>query len=139
MIIEVVTNPSVDDMAAVERGMREFERSRLPDLPAESERMSVGAFLRAPDNSIAGGIKATIFWNGLEVETLWVADEHRGEGSGSKLLNGIEEFARSHGAVIAFLTTVEGRDFYESHGYEVYGELADRPAGPSLYHMKKRL
>ncbi|MDX1507622.1 MAG: GNAT family N-acetyltransferase [Woeseiaceae bacterium] len=119
--------------------MREFERSKLPDLPAESERVPVGAFLRAPDNSIAGGITATIFRDGLEVETLWVANEHRGQGQGTKLLNGIEEFARSHGAVIAFLTTVEGRDFYEAQGYEVYGELGDRPLGPTLYHMKKRL
>ena len=31
------------------------------------------------------------------------------------------------------------REFYESQGYEVYGELDSRPAAPILYHMKKRL
>ncbi|MFQ5609903.1 MAG: GNAT family N-acetyltransferase, partial [Woeseiaceae bacterium] len=118
MFIEVVTYPGADDMATVERGMREFERSKLPDVPTESEKIPVGAFARATgDNSIVGGIKASIFWNGLEVETLWVADEQRGQGAGSKLLTGIEEFAKSNGAVVAFLTTVEGRDFYERHGY----------------------
>ena len=139
MFIEVVTHPGADDMATVERGMREFERSKLPDVPTDSDKMPVGAFARSADNSIVGGIKASIFWNGLEVETLWVADEQRGQGAGSKLLTGIEEFAKSHGAVVAFLTTVEGRDFYEQHGYEIYGELTDRPVGPSLYHMKKML
>ena len=139
MIIEVVTNPGADDMAIVEKGMREFELSKLPDLPDSSNDVRVGAFVRVADNSIVGGISADVCCNSLEVGTLWVHQKHRNQGAGSRLLTGIEDFARSHGAVLAHLSTVEGRQFYERHGYEVYAQLDERPVGSPLYHMKKRL
>ena len=139
MFIEVVTDPGVDDMAIVERGMREFERSKLADLAGDTEEFFLGALARSSDNEIVGGIKANVCWKRLEIEALWIAEEQRGKGAGSKLLTGVEEFARTHGAAIACLTTTEGREFYESQGYEVYGELDSRPVAPVLYHMKKRL
>ena len=139
MFIEVVTHPGADDMAIVERGQRDFERSKSPGLTNGSEDIPLGALAKLADSTIVGGIKANIYWKRLEIEALWIAEEQRGQGAGSKLLTGIEEFARSHGAVIAFLTTTQGREFYEGQGYEAYGELDDRPAGPVLYHMKKRL
>jgi len=104
-----------------------------------TEDIPLGALAKLADSTIVGGIKANIYWKRLEIEALWIAEEQRGQGAGSKLLAGIEEFARSHGAAIAFLATTEGREFYEGHGYEIYGELDDRPAGSVLYHMKKRL
>ena len=139
MFIEIVTDPGADDMAIVERGMRDFDLSVLPDLPDESEDVHVGAFARSAENTIIGGVKASVFWNGLEIDILWVDPEHRGQGVGRKLLAGVEEFARSHGAVVAYLKTLEAREFYEQQGYEVYGELEDRPIGTVFYHMKKRL
>lgn len=138
MFIEVVTDPGVDDMAIVERGQREFERSQS-DSASNSGDIPLGALARTEDNTIVGGIKAYLFWKGLEIEALWIAKEQRGQGAGQKLLTGVEDFARTHGAAVAFLTTTEGRGFYERHGYEVYGQLDERPAGPMLYHMKKRL
>lgn len=139
MFIEVVTDPGADDMAIVEKGQREFERSQSSTAANDPEDVLVGAFARTKDNTIVGGIKANLFWKGLEIEALWIAEEQRGQGAGSKLLTGVEDFARSHGAAVAFLTTTEGCDFYKSHGYEVYGQFDDRPAGPKLYHMKKHL
>ena len=139
MFIEVVTDPGVDDMAIVEKGQREFERSKSSGAANDPQDIPLGAVARTEDNTIVGGIKANVFWKGLEIKALWIAEEQRGQGAGSKLLAGVEEFARSHGATTAFLTTTEGRDFYQRHGYEVYGQLDDRPALPVLYHMKKHL
>ena len=136
MFIEVVTDPGVDDMATVERGMRESERTVTSD---GNKDIRVGAFARSAENRIVGGIKARVGRTGLEIDALWVDDAHRGNGTGAKLLSGVENFARSHGAGIAFLTTVDGRDFYERHGYTVYAQL-DTPRADSVrYHMKKAL
>jgi GNAT superfamily N-acetyltransferase len=125
-------------MAIVERGQREFERSQS-DSASNSGDIPLGALARTADNTIVGGVKAYLFWKGLEIEALWIAEEQRGQGAGQKLLTGVEDFARTHGAAVAFLTTTEGREFYERHGYEVYGQLDDRSAGLVLYHMKKSL
>ena len=49
------------------------------------------------------------------------------------------KYARENGAVVSFLRTVDAKEFYEKFGYQVYGQLEDRPIGTVLYHMKKRL
>lgn len=55
------------------------------------------------------------------------------------LLEKAEAIGASNGAVVAFLKTVDAKQFYERHGYEVYGVLENRPIGTHLYHLKKRL
>jgi GNAT superfamily N-acetyltransferase len=134
MLIEVVTDPGVDDMAMVKRGMRESGRTVTPD---GSNDISVGAFARSAESRVVGGINASVGQIGLEIDALWVDDAHRGNGVGAKLLSGVEDFARSHGAGMAFLTTVESRDFYEENGYTVYAQLEG--PGAARYHMKKDL
>ena len=136
MFIEVVTDPGVDDMAMVERGMRESGRTVTPD---RTEDIRVGAFARSAENRIVGGINASVGPSGLEINAMWLDDAHRGNGTGAKLFSGVEEFARSHGAGIAFLTTVDSRDFYERHGYSVYAELEGPGGKTARYHMKKEL
>lgn len=139
MDIEITQTPNVDDLTVVEQGMRDFERSVFPDLPDESEDINFFAFAKTDNGQVIGGVKATIFWNGLEIDTLWVAPEHRRKNIASRLMNEAETFAVTHGAVVGYLKTVKARAFYEQLGYSVYGVLEDRPVGSLLYHMKKRL
>jgi GNAT superfamily N-acetyltransferase len=123
-------------MAMVERGMRESERTVTSDGPDD---IRVGAFARSAENRVVGGINAVVGRLGLEIDALWVDDAHSGNGTGAKLLSGVEDFARSHGAGIAFLTTVDGREFYEANGYAVYAQLEAPESDSARYHMKKAL
>lgn len=136
---ELSTAPHAADLAAVQAGMRRYELSRLPGLPDESEDVPVAVFGRAADGTVIGGAQGNVYWNGLEVDLLWVDEAHRRLGLARQLMVRLEDFARAHDAVVAYLRTVDARPFYESIGYEVYGVLEDRPIGTVLYHMKKRL
>ena len=42
---------------------------------------------------------------------LWVNENYRGSGIAKQLLHEAEEYARSDGAVIAFLKTVDAKHF----------------------------
>ena len=139
MKLEITTDPDASALETVKRGMRAYEVSRLPGLPAESEDIRVAAFARDEVGAVCGGLLANVYWDGLEIEILWVAESHRGRKLGRRLVGEIEAFARRQGAVIAFLKTVDARGFYERLGYRVFGTLEDRPIGTVLYHMKKRL
>ena len=119
--------------------MREFELSVLPDLPDEAEDIPFYAFARDDEGRVIGGIKSNIYWNGIEIDILWVDAEQRGRGIARRLLGEAERAAVENGAVVAYLKTVMAREFYEKLGYSVYGVLEDRPIGTLLYHMKKRL
>jgi GNAT superfamily N-acetyltransferase len=138
MKIDKIYAPSAEDLTDLRTRFWEYASSRIPDLsPASADR---GFLFSALDETrLIGGISGSVYWNGLEIDILWVDAEYRGSGIGAHLLVEAEKFARDNGAVIAFFKTVEARGFYEKQGYQVYGILEDRPIGSMLYHMKKRL
>lgn len=137
--LSVTTDPSPEDLATLRAGMRRYERERLPGLPDESHDIPVTVFARDADHMVIGGVHGNVYWNGIEVDLLWVDDGHRRCGIGQELMHRAEAFARHRGAVVSYLRTVDARPFYERIGYRVYGVLEDRPIGTVLYHMKKRL
>ena len=139
MKIETTFNPAKEDRKQLKESFRLYDLSIIPDLPSEDEEQLVGVYLRRDDGTIGGGAEANIYWDGVEIELLWVSEELRGKGFGTQLMQEVEKQAKEKGAGIAFLKTGEAQKFYESLGYEVYGVLEDRPIGTKLYHMKKRL
>jgi len=130
--------PDENDLSRLNNKFREFALSQVPDLPAESEDKPF-LFSAYKSSEFVGGISGSVYWNGLEIDTLWVDENYRRRGVGNSLLNEAESFALENDAVVSFLKTVDAKAFYEKAGYEVYGQLQDRPIGTVLYHMKKRL
>lgn len=138
MKINFLALPTVDETGELHRRFDAFLSSRFPGLADESEDRKF-LFSAIEGEGFAGGITGNVYWNGLEIDTLWVEEKYRGRGVASDLLAAAESYARENDAVIAFLKTVEAKGFYERHGYQVYGVLEDRPIGTVLFHMKKRL
>lgn len=137
--IEFIDSPSSEQIKELSNEFLSFSISKLPDLPPESEDKVFMINARSESGELQGGILANCYWNGLEIDTLWVSGEQRGKGLGSELLAKAEKFGVENGAVVSYLKTMEAKVFYEKAGYEVYGVLEDRPIGTLLYHMKKRL
>ncbi|MDF1794070.1 MAG: GNAT family N-acetyltransferase, partial [Thalassobaculaceae bacterium] len=98
--IALTTQPSAQDLKTLTAGMRHYELSRFPDLPDESEDVVVAVFARDVTGSVIGGVRASAYWNGLEVDVLRVDDGHRRRGIARVLMDRVEAFARKHGAVI---------------------------------------
>ena len=88
-----------------------------------------------------GGLVGETFWDWLHVDLLWVAEELRGRGYGSRLLAAAEAEAVRRGCGHAYLETLgfQAPDFYRARGYRVFGELADFPPGHTRYFMRKSL
>lgn len=131
-------DPTVDDLATLRRRFRAFVEDSMPGLPDEDQdRPFLFSLKRGAE--LLGAICGSVYWDGLEIDILWVDPRYRRQGLGRRLVGEAEDYARGRGAVIAFLKTVEARDFYTRLGYAVFGVLEDRPVGTRLYHMKKRL
>jgi len=97
--------------------------------------------VRGPDQEILGGVIGATYWNWLYINLMWLKEELRGCGYGSRLLLKAEEEARQRGAKHAYLDTFsfQAPEFYRKHGYQVFGELPDFPAGHKRLFMKKML
>ena len=75
------------------------------------------------------------------MEMLWVREDLRGRGHGSRLLEDAEEFAIASGGIAVHLDTGgdEALPFYEHRGYEVFGTLEGFPPGARQHFLRKWL
>ena len=92
------------------------------------------------NGELEGGLYGTIAYDWLVIELLFVPDQLRGSGFGSRLLAEAEEQARARGCIGAWLDTFsfQARGFYEKLGYSVIGTVPDHPVGGARYFMAKR-
>lgn len=72
---------------------------------------------------------------------VWVAEELRGMGYGTKLMQRSKEVAKAQGCRSIHLETYsfQAPNFYQRLVYEVFGTLDDYPDGETKYYFKKHL
>ncbi len=94
----------------------------------------------AEDGGVAAGLYATMLYDWLAIELLFVPDALRGSGLGSRLVGQAEEQARARGCIGAWLDTFsfQARGFYEKLGYSLAGTIPDHPVGGARYFLMKR-
>lgn len=99
--------------------------------------------LAAYENGVyIGGVTASNWMNTTHVSLLAINKNYRKQGLGSQLLIQAEQFAQEQHAEIITISTQEyqAKDFYERHGYTVFGQLADSPfKGTTKFYLEKRL
>ena len=88
-----------------------------------------------------GGLLGETYWGWLYVETLYVSDELRGQGWGTKLLAEGEAEALRRGCRAVHLDTMsyQALPFYEKLGYTVWGTLENFIDGHDRYFLQKQL
>lgn len=95
--------------------------------------------LKDSDGKLSGVIIATILWNGLEINSLWIDEKLRGKGWGKKLMEEAEKEGVKKGATVAYTNTFPWQAplFYEKIGYKLFGKLENFPKGEYLsYYFK---
>ena len=135
--IAYVEDPEGTVWGIIGRGINEYNKQQA----GEDRAKRLIFALTGPDQVVVGGVVALIYWDWLFVDLMWVKEELRGRGYGHRLLTMVEDEARKYGAKDVYLDTFsfQAPDFYKKHGYHVFGELHDFPAGHQRYFMTKAL
>ena len=91
------------------------------------------------DGSIIGGLLGGTYWGWMYIDILWVREDHRRQGVGSRLLTEAEKEAMRRGCHHVHVDTMSWQApmFYQKHGYEVIGVLPDIPRGNQKYLLMK--
>ncbi|MGB0866429.1 MAG: GNAT family N-acetyltransferase [Granulosicoccaceae bacterium] len=141
MKIELATTPSPEDLLTISTGIKSYNQTQLPDELVFEPDTKFAIFARNTEEDVVGGLRALAFWNYCIIELLWLAEEARGCGVGTKLVARAESHANSLGFQYMRTETldIQARPFYEKLGYEVYGQLADCPRGHTTYCLIKKL
>ena len=115
--------------------IRAYNRSKREE--AESEPLNL--YLEDEKGNLMAGLVAETFGNWLEIEYLFVKEELRGQGIGSKLLQRAENEAKNRNCHFSFVNTYQFQapDFYLSHAYKEVFTLEDYPyTGQRHYYQK---
>ena len=81
-------------------------------------------------------------WGGTcEIVTLWVAEQYRNQGIGTRLLKAAESEAlqRQCGQLVVATHSFQAPDFYSRFGFETCGAVEDYPSGHQSIFMRKVL
>lgn len=136
--IEIAT---AEECRIVDQGIVAYNHSKVP-FSQDPAFIPFRWVIRDGQGTVLAGIIASMYcWNCVYVDVLWVTEDRRGKGLGSRLLGETERFARENGCHLIHLDTFDfqAKQFYEKHGYEVFGVLNDCPPGHKRYYMKKEI
>ncbi len=100
---------------------------------------------RGRDGALVGGVTGATSYGWVLIKTLWVCDDLRGRGIGTRLMTHAEDAARQLGCHSAWLDTssAPARAFYQRLGYADFGMLRNAPGDALPDHarwfLQKRL
>ncbi|MEY2958134.1 MAG: hypothetical protein RLZZ01_702, partial [Actinomycetota bacterium] len=135
--ISMASEPDRDDLDDLERAVLEFN---MATTGFRDDRL-LGCVERDRDGTLIAGLSG-FTWGGYGmVEWLFVRDDHRGTGLGTRLMEAAEREAAQRGCVVMRVNThtFQAPDFYARLGYEVIGAATDTPVGHGEIFLSKRL
>ena len=115
--------------------IRSYNRSQREE--AESEPLNL--YVEDEKGNLLAGLVAETFGNWLEIKYLFVKEELREQGIGSKLLEQAESEVKNRNCRFAFVNTYQFQapDFYKRHGYKEVFTLQNYPyTGKRFYYQK---
>ena len=130
--------PSDEDLKILKKGLAAYG----DPIFGPTSVTDVTYFLRDEDGIIVGGVHGNYGSFGwMYIDTLWVSEQLRGVGYGTRMMDIIEGVGIENGAANAYLNTFsfQAPEFYKKRGYTVFAELEDFPIGHSRIFMRKRL
>ena len=130
-------NPSEKETEQIRKSLFEFNAGKVGD----DGHTPLNIVEYDSDGNLIGGILGGTYWGWMYVDILWVREDHRKKGIGSKLLSAAEKEAKSRGCHHVHLDTMswQAPEFYKKHGYTVIGILPDIPSGNQKYLLMKEL
>ena len=130
-------SPTENEIKYIREALYQFNNERV----GEDSHTPLNIVEYDTNGNIIGGILGGTYWGWMYVDILWVHENHRYKGIGSKLLREAKKEAVRRGCHHVHLDTMswQAPEFYQKHGYEVIGILPDIPNGNQKYLLMKAL
>jgi GNAT superfamily N-acetyltransferase len=135
--IEITTEAQQESRDVIARGLQAFNARHL----GEYQWTALDVYVRDPGGHVIAGLIGDFALGWLEIHGLWVAEDLRGSGLGSDILNAAEKAAVERGcrAVILDSLSFQAPAFYEMRGYVRIGTVDDYRGAAQKIFMQKRL
>jgi GNAT superfamily N-acetyltransferase len=132
-------DPTAELTRPIRQGLIAFNES----CAGSQHQRQYALVVRDAEYRVLGGLVAEEHWGWLYVAWLWLPQNLRGRGLGSRLLLEAEKIGAANGCRYAYLSTFafQALPFYQRHGYAVCGTLDDFPVGSGFcrHYLHKEL
>lgn len=134
--ILVDNSPSDENNARLRNGILDFNAKYLHE---KASQFSI--FAQNNKNEIIGGATIWEHSDAFYIDILWVEENYREQGVGSRLLNELFNQATIKNVKKIFVDTYEFQavDFYKKQGFFVIGRLEDYLLGHDRIYLRKNL
>lgn len=118
------------------KNVRAFNQEKI----GKNDNSPLATLVYDEDDQLVVGVFGRTIYGHFLIEVDWVAEQLRGKGVGTKLMNDAERVARKRGCYGAQVDTLsfQGIEFYTSLGFEEAGRVKGFPEGHDrvFYHKE---
>ena len=132
-------SPKKEEIDLIGRGI---DGNNIATTGTSTDDKHITFFIRDEDERILGGVRGTYNRSGwLYINGIWVANEYRSNGYGTRLMKDIETEAKRKGCTQCYLTTLsfQAPEFYQKLGYEVFATLENFHQHYNKYFLRKKI
>ena len=134
---QIEAEPAPEDVEFLEDQIIRYnlERTGIQD------GRTLACFVRDEQDRIVAGIAGWTWGGCCQIRDLWVSQDLRGKGYGSRLLQAAEREAAARGChqILLDTHTFQAPGFYHRYGYEVIGVVEGYPPGHQKLYLRKPL
>jgi ribosomal protein S18 acetylase RimI-like enzyme len=141
MEYDVITELTESEIAFIDNEIVNYNLSKLDDVGELSNKAMNLVIKDETGKIIAGLLGQKYYMKAAYIDVLWVDESQRHKHLGTKLLKKFEELAKENGCFMIHLDTFnfQAPEFYEKHGYLLYGTLDNNPVGHKRFYYYKLL
>ena len=141
LVVALESQPDEATQIVLLSGMAAYNESRAGPDPVRQPENHICIVARDGDNRVRGGLQGVIVGVWLAIDLVWVDEDFRSRGLGSRLLAEAEAVARARGCHWSILATFDYQapDFYLRRDYVEYARMEDFPRGHTRFQMRKEL
>jgi GNAT superfamily N-acetyltransferase len=131
------TKPSFEDVRFLEDRLYEYNVEQT----GVDNGQWLAIFVRDDQQTIHAGVEGWTWCGSCYLRHIWVHQDLRGQGVGTKLLQAAEQEAIKRGCqhIVLESFSFQAPGFYQKLGFEVFAVLEDHPHGHRNYYLRKRL
>ena len=137
-VVTLTDAPTPDAETTIGEGLAGFSASRAGY--RDSRKLAI-VVTDADTGKVIGGLTGRTSYGLLFIDIFFLPESLRGHGLGGRILQMAEAEARARGCITSMLYTIsfQAPEFYEKHGYRVFGRVECLPPGTSRIFLTKAL
>ena len=137
----IIEDKTEESMEVIREGLKGYTSKAVRDLDKAYPGVAIQLVLKNENKDVVGGLLAFSTLRAVNFEYFWIDRQYRGKGYGKRLLDTAEKIALENGcrSMLVMIYSFQSLEFFQKHGFEVFGYSDNYPDSIKEYYLIKWL